>query len=129
MLYNLCVEVCATYIKWKSLSCVNHQVISPNQSLYACGHTGVIHCKFWRFGTWVNVCIDDRLPTKDGKLVFACSSNPNEFWVALLEKAYAKCVQIFFQFNIIVSKLLFSYRRVSIFLVRNLETFTKCVQF
>ncbi|XP_042211063.1 LOW QUALITY PROTEIN: calpain-A-like [Homarus americanus] len=66
------------------------RVVPPDQSLKGEGYTGLVVCRFWRFGEWVLVCVDDRLPTKDGHLIFARSSDPTEFWVALLEKAYAK---------------------------------------
>ncbi|CAH8477508.1 unnamed protein product [Schistosoma intercalatum] len=68
------------------------QVVPKDQELKGPDYVGVIRFRFWNFGHWVEVLIDDRLPVRQGRntLTFMHSSDPTEFWSALLEKAYAK---------------------------------------
>jgi hypothetical protein len=69
------------------------RVVPKEQSFNDDTYNGMFHFRFYRYGEWLDVVIDDYLAfwPNTNDLVF-CSNkqDKNEFWTALMEKAYAK---------------------------------------
>lgn len=63
--------------------------VIPSDQGFSEGYSGIFHFRFW-FGRWIEIVIDDLLPTRKGCLIYMKSASLVEFWPALLEKAYAK---------------------------------------
>ena len=67
------------------------KVITESIQLCGDGYKGYFKASFWLCGKWVEVIIDDKLPVNCSKnLIYGRCTNKNNFWVPLLEKAYAK---------------------------------------
>lgn len=78
------------------LSALSMLTLSPNRNLSGIflakyPQYGLYQCRFSKDGEWHVITVDDRLPCDaSGRPAFARSRHPDEFWISILEKAYAK---------------------------------------
>ncbi|KAL3319813.1 calpain 2, (m II) large subunit [Cichlidogyrus casuarinus] len=94
------LEVCQNHPFALALACLSlrteliYQCVPSNQTFnQADGYTGIFRFRFWRFGEWREILIDDNIPFKrleDALIPKFLFSSSNEYWPLLLEKAYAK---------------------------------------
>lgn len=84
------------------------KVMPPDQPQWGDSrYRGSFQFCFWQQGHWTDVIIDDRLPCIKASLCFSQCQSPTVFWVALLEKAYAKLVTYgaFLHFDLLRSNI------------------------
>ncbi|XP_034558452.1 calpain-10 [Notolabrus celidotus] len=85
-----CWFLCACTFLLKNKHLLN-KVLPPDQPQWGSSrYRGSFQFCFWQQGHWTNVKIDDLLPCINSTLCFSRCHSPSAFWVALLEKAYAK---------------------------------------
>lgn len=85
-----CWFLCACTVLLKNDHMMNKVLPAGQPQWGERGYEGRFRFRFWQFGRWVDVEVDDRLPCANAKLCFSHCQSPSAFWVALLEKAYAK---------------------------------------
>lgn len=67
-------------------------IVPENQNFNSTNYCGIFHFRFWYCGKWIDVVVDDKIPvdSQNNFLFSHNKENKNEFWLPLLEKAYAK---------------------------------------
>lgn len=85
------------HLPQSSLHHIFRQVIPEDAyKIGTSAYDGMFHARFWHFGKWEDVYIDDYLPIINGIKPWGAhsASDEDEMWVALLEKAFARFVEV-----------------------------------
>eukprot|EP00961_Rhodomonas_salina_P238368 3221768-Rhodomonas_salina.3 len=61
---------------------------TASSSLLLPSWRGLVAIRFFKDGEWRDVAIDTLIPCLNGQPVFVRMSDPSEFWMIMLEKAY-----------------------------------------
>uniref|UniRef100_A0A0B7BIK0 Calpain catalytic domain-containing protein n=1 Tax=Arion vulgaris TaxID=1028688 RepID=A0A0B7BIK0_9EUPU len=86
---------CLAVSKQKEL--LSHVI--PKDQGFGPEYNGKFKFNFWQYGKFVEVVVDDRLPTYNGKLIYGRNAEqPHEYWVPLLEKA---CAKLYGNYNVL----------------------------
>ena len=84
-------HACSLIIAASPRALAQTPLIKPGVDPIECIHQGFLTFLLYKFGEWVEVSVDTLLPcNEEARPIFAHAKDPNELWVALLEKAYAK---------------------------------------
>jgi hypothetical protein len=75
-----------------SVLCTRRDLMDRIMSTDKYKDKGVYAFKFYKFGRWVEVVVDDTIPVVKNSeaTLFCCSKDKNELWAILMEKSYAK---------------------------------------
>lgn len=75
----------------KNLELISH-IMPLDNAIRKNVEKGAFHFRFWKLGSWYSVIIDDYLPVdmKHNVLFTRNLSCDNEYWICLIEKAFAK---------------------------------------
>ena len=64
--------------------------VVPEEQDVGKNYCGAFLFRFWRWGKWIDVVVDDFIPVFNGQPLFTYSDDQGEMWPLLLEKAFAK---------------------------------------
>ncbi|XP_030608778.1 calpain-10 [Archocentrus centrarchus] len=85
-----CWFLCACTFLLKNKQLLNKVLPEDQPEWGDSRYRGSFYFRFWQQGHWTEVTVDDRLPCINSALCFSRCHSPTAFWVALVEKAYAK---------------------------------------